>query len=134
MHSLEIELPFIVKCFGLSAKLVPIMVGRISFQQKKQYAKYLYVCPISRLLKPYFDDEETVFVISSDFCHWGSSFHFQYYNPSDGAIWESIEKLDRLGASAICNQDADEFAKYIDEFHNTICGRNCIEVVIGTID
>lgn len=81
-----------------------------------------------RLFKRYMEDDDTVFVISSDFCHWGRAFRFQYYHPEDGAIWESIEKLDKMGANYICNHDLDGFSKYIDTYHNTICGRNCIEV------
>lgn len=120
-----------MKCFGNDFQIVPIMVGKVSTKQKKAYAKYLTSFHfLNRVLKNYLEDDETVFVISSDFCHWGSAFHFQYYDPSDGEIWESIEKLDKKGASLICNEDADGFAKYIDSYHNTICGRNCIEVVL----
>lgn len=54
-----------------------------------------------------------------------------YYDPKDGEIWQSIEKLDRLGAKYICDHDAEGFAEYIDTYHNTICGRNCIEVCLG---
>ena len=80
------------------------------------------------VLLPYFEDKETAFVISSDFCHWGSAFRYQYYDENAGEIWQSIEKLDRLGASYICEHDAEGFAKYIEVYKNTICGRNCIEV------
>lgn len=38
--SIEIEVPFIIKCFGPSVKIVPIMVGRVSPQLKRKYAKY----------------------------------------------------------------------------------------------
>ena len=34
-----------------------------------------------RLLAPYFDDPSSLFVISSDFCHWGSRFSYNYYDP-----------------------------------------------------
>lgn len=62
-HSLEMHLPFIKKALGLHEfKLVPIMVGEIEGDEEK-YGK---------LLAPYFDNENTLFVISSDFCHWGS--------------------------------------------------------------
>lgn len=62
-HSLEMHLPFIKKALGLQEfKLVPIMVGEIEGDEEN-YGK---------LLAPYFDDENTLFVISSDFCHWGS--------------------------------------------------------------
>lgn len=58
------------------------------------------------LLAKYFDDDNTVFVVSSDFCHWGSRFNYTYYNQTDGAIHESIEKLDRRGMSIIESQNA----------------------------
>ena len=48
--------------FRRSFKLIPIMVGSIESAQEAYYGK---------LLAPYFDDENTIFVISSDFCHWG---------------------------------------------------------------
>lgn len=41
------------------------MVGNITPEQEKAYGE---------LLSPYFDDENTVFCISSDFCHWGARF------------------------------------------------------------
>lgn len=61
-HSLEMHLPFIKKVLGSQEfKLVPIMVGEI--EGVEEY--------FGKLLAPYFDDENTIFVISSDFCHWG---------------------------------------------------------------
>lgn len=38
--SIEIEVPFIIKCFGPSVKIVPIMVSKIPSQLKKEYAEY----------------------------------------------------------------------------------------------
>ena len=61
-HSLEMHLPFIKKALGEQEfKLVPIMVGEIDGNEEY----------FGKLLAPYFDDENTLFVISSDFCHWG---------------------------------------------------------------
>ena len=57
-------------------------------------------------------DPKTVFVISSDFCHWGPNFDFQYYDKSKGAIWQSIEALDKEGVQFIESQDAN------------VCGRD----------
>jgi len=36
------------------------------------------------------------FVISSDFCHWGSRFRYNYYDQSKGNIYQSIQHLDKL--------------------------------------
>ena len=64
-HSLEMHLPFIKKSLGDNFKLVPIMVGATDYAMQQEYGK---------LLAPYFDDEDTLFVVSSDFCHWGKRF------------------------------------------------------------
>lgn len=52
-------------------------------------------------------DPKTVFVISSDFCHWGPNFEYTPYDKSKGEIWQSIEAMDRRGAELIESQDAD---------------------------
>ena len=62
-HSLEMHLPFIQKAFGgTDIKLIPIMVGNCDETLENAYGK---------LFTKYFEDDNTVFVISSDFCHWG---------------------------------------------------------------
>ena len=55
-------MPFIYRVFGNSAKIVPIIVGHLDMKMAEQYGK---------LLAPYFDRDDTLFIISSDFCHWG---------------------------------------------------------------
>jgi len=35
-----------------------------------------------KILAPYLDQQENLFVISSDFCHWGSRFNFTFYDKS----------------------------------------------------
>ena len=49
-------------------KLVPIMVGSTNIKSEEDYGK---------ILAPYFDDENTIFCVSSDFCHWV----FFFYQP-----------------------------------------------------
>lgn len=34
------------------------------------------------LLAPYLDDPSNLFVISSDFCHWGMRFNYTHYKQS----------------------------------------------------
>jgi len=41
------------------------MVGSINPKQEEYYGE---------LLAKYFDDENTIFCISSDFCHWGKRY------------------------------------------------------------
>jgi predicted class III extradiol MEMO1 family dioxygenase len=40
-------------------------VGATDFKSEEYYGK---------LLAKYFDDENTIFCVSSDFCHWGQRF------------------------------------------------------------
>ena len=95
-HSLELHLPYIQKCFKdagkTDVKLVPLMIGKIKDKEYHDYAK---------LLLPLFKDEKTVFVISSDFCHWGSRFDFTHQFNDEPEIYKSIEKLDRMGMTLI---------------------------------
>ena len=97
-HSLEMHLPFIKKIFAdegkPDVKLIPLMVGEIPKAKYKLYAKALL---------PLFMDERTVFIISSDFCHWGQNFDYYRLHPGtlDSEISVSIEKLDREGMSHI---------------------------------
>ena len=44
-------------------KIVPIMVGNTSSDKEKMYGE---------MLAKYFERPNTIFVISSDFCHWGN--------------------------------------------------------------
>lgn len=48
------------------------------------------------LFYPFFSaDPQNLFVISSDFCHWGQRFRYTYFDESCGSIHKSIEKLDK---------------------------------------
>ncbi|GAA6039312.1 hypothetical protein JCM8097_003257 [Rhodosporidiobolus ruineniae] len=113
-HSLEMHLPYIRKVFeGRDIQIVPILVGAIATSKEQTYGA---------LLAPYLADPSTFFVISSDFCHWGTRFRYTHYHPPsssnpadgsslsasnfsskvpDGQVWRGIEKLDKLGMEAI---------------------------------
>ena len=85
------HLPYIEKVFrdagrADALKLVPMMVGDIPEAKYKAYAE---------VLLPLFLDERTVFIISSDFCHWGQRFGFTHKFDDEAVIHRSIERLDR---------------------------------------
>jgi hypothetical protein len=75
------------------------------------------------------EDEETFFVISSDFCHWGKRFGYTYHDPNV-KIHQSIEALDRKGMDIIESLDPQAFTDYIKKYKNTICGRFPIIVLL----
>lgn len=88
-HSIEMHLPYIAKVmenFKDQFTIVPILVGSLSPESEAMYGQ---------LLAPYLDDPQNLFVISSDFCHWGQRFKYTHYDKSCGQIYKSIEQLDK---------------------------------------
>jgi AmmeMemoRadiSam system protein B len=119
-HSLEMHLPFIKKIFGENPfKLIPLMIGNINSNQQDYYGK---------VLSEYIKDQKNLFIISSDFCHWGSNFDF---TPTEGSIKNTsnfIEKLDKIGIDLICSHNEKGFSEYLEETQNTICG--CYPILV----
>lgn len=70
-------------------------------------------------------------MISSDFCHWGHRFRYQHYDPSKGAIYQSITHLDKQGMDIIETLNPTTFTDYLRKYQNTICGRHPIGVLLN---
>jgi AmmeMemoRadiSam system protein B len=151
-HSLEMHLPYIYKRLSESFKsaseyppLVPILVGNTKATAEKEYGN---------ILAPYLADPTSVFVISSDFCHWGLRFQYTYYlpgspssssgegyslkrrdkSPTDPAIHESIGRLDKLAMDAVETGNHEAFLENLEKTGNTVCGRHPIGVVMAAIE
>lgn len=141
-HSIEMQLPFLrlVMPRGHSVPLVPILVGNLDFEREVQYG---------RLLSGYLQDESNMFVISSDFCHWGDRFGYRHYKAPNSAatsrvsasslvtgcpIWKSIEDTDREGMRLIEAGSHKGFAQYLETTKNTICGRHPISVILAATE
>jgi hypothetical protein len=144
-HSIEMQLPYIHKVLGHKArtvKVVPIMVGSISVERERFYGE---------LLAPYLADPSNLFVISSDFCHWGKRFRYCFYSdatpPSARCqtldhshakltipIHRSIERLDKEAMGILEQLDLRLFSDYLRKTKNTICGRHPIGVLLAAID
>ncbi|CAA3006351.1 Hypothetical predicted protein [Olea europaea subsp. europaea] len=127
-HSLELQLPYIVKAMSKRREpytIVPMMVGSIRPDKEAKYGQ---------VLAKYLAQPENAFIISSDFCHWGSRFDYQYYDKTWGEIYQSIEKLDKLGMKAIKDLKLESFTSYLKIYGNTICGRHPIGVLIAAVE
>ncbi|EKD17169.1 uncharacterized protein L3040_005391 [Drepanopeziza brunnea f. sp. 'multigermtubi'] len=153
-HSLEMHLPYIYKLCSQSFNspaefppIVPILVGNTSATSEKAYGD---------VLAPYLADPTSVFIVSSDFCHWGLRFQYTYYlpaspsaaagtaggyslkqrhdDPTDPPIHESIGRLDKLAMDAIETGKHDVFLGNLKETGNTVCGRHPIGVVMAAIE
>lgn len=66
--------------------IIPIMVGGLTPEKEAFYGEKL---------AKYLADPQNLFVISSDFCHWGERFRYTNYDESCGPIYKSIEVLDK---------------------------------------
>lgn len=125
-HSLEMQMPFIAKIMENrspgSFKIVPVLIGSLSTSRQQFYG---------RLFANYIADPSNLFVISSDFCHWGQRFRYTPIETAGGrSIHEQITALDHQGMDAISKLDPTVFNDYLKKTQNTICGRNPICVML----
>jgi AmmeMemoRadiSam system protein B len=134
-HSIEMHLPYVAQVVGgqgtekeketaeeghKKIKVVPIMVGAIDPEQEAEYGK---------VFATYLEDPGNFFIISSDFCHWGSRFRYQPFEAGHGeTIADYIEWLDHEGMRLIEEGDPKAFTSYLKKYENTICGRHPIAV------
>lgn len=149
-HSLEMHLPYIYKILSTSSfgsdvskfpKLVPILVGNTTLASEKRYGE---------ILAPYLEDPDNVFIISSDFCHWGTRFRYTYYQPATGAakrlranervsssgraIHESIAAVDQESWEACESGSHEAFVTQVERTGNTVCGRHPIGVMMAAME
>ncbi len=152
-HSLEMHLPYIYtmisKTFNDASEyptLIPILVGNTNPTKEQDFGK---------ILAPYLEDPTSVFVVSSDFCHWGTRFQYTYYlpqasiearsskghslhrrdpTPTNPPIYDSINELDKQAMDAIESGKHEAFLTNLAETENTVCGRHPIGVVMAAIE
>ncbi|XP_076066499.1 protein MEMO1 [Oratosquilla oratoria] len=126
-HSIEMHLPYVAKVmedYRDQFTIVPIMVGSLTPDREHLYG---------RILAPYLADPQNLFIISSDFCHWGQRFRYTYFDRSAGDIWQSIQKLDKQGMNLIETLNPSAFTEYLKKYGNTICGRHPIGVLLSAV-
>jgi hypothetical protein len=126
-HSIEMQLPYIAKVMESRRgqfTIVPVLVGSLTLDREQAYGQ---------VFAKYLANADNLFVISSDFCHWGQRFKYTYYNKAHGEIWQSIEQLDRMGMDLIESMNHVAFNDYLKQYHNTICGRHPIGILLGML-
>lgn len=125
-HSIEMEIPFLKYIFKKqNFSIIPIVVGDNDLRTNKEIGKALYEL---------YEDPETLFVISSDFCHWGRNFRYTYHNKKFENIWESIQDLDKQALDIIAEMNSEKLEEYFKKTKNTICGRNPISIGLTVIE
>ena len=114
------EMPFLKYIFqNKKFNIVPMVVGDGDLNANIKLGKYLY---------DLFEDKKTLFVISSDFCHWGNDFDFNYYNKKFKTVNESTEDLDRQALDIIEEINSKKFDEYMRRTNNTKCENNTIMI------
>ena len=63
------------------------MVGALTTEKEAEYGA---------IFAKYLSDPSNLFVISSDFCHWGQRFRYTHYDEKCGEIHQSISALDHM--------------------------------------
>ncbi|KAH8682492.1 MEMO1 family [Xylariales sp. PMI_506] len=130
-HSLEMHLPYIYKrltqTFSSESEyptIIPILVGDNNLGEEAEFGK---------LLAPYLKDPDNVFVVSSDFCHWGD--HFSYTPSAPGApIHEHIKDIDQQAMDAVETGIHGNFVSNLASTKNTVCGRHPIGVTMAALE
>ena len=78
-HSIEMHLPYVARvmqtCGSDDFSVVPVLVGSLSPEKEAKYG---------RIFAKYLSDPQNLFIISSDFCHWGSRFRYTEYDDQKG--------------------------------------------------
>jgi AmmeMemoRadiSam system protein B/AmmeMemoRadiSam system protein A len=115
-HAIEMQLPFLQHRLP-RATLVPVLVGELRGDEFDEVAASL-----SALL-----DARTLFVISSDFMHYGKAFG---YVPFVDRVEENIRSFDAQAIDAITRGSFDDFHSVLERTGNTICGRRPLGVLL----
>jgi len=127
-HSIEMHLPYVAKVMQSQKDnftVVPILVGSLTLEKEIKYG---------RIFAKYLADPTNLFIISSDFCHWGERFRYTEYDERKGEIHESIKALDYEGMDIIESLNHEAFSNYLKHTGNTICGRHPIGVFLGAVN
>jgi hypothetical protein len=112
-HSLEIQLPFLQRVVP-GATVVPLLCGHLGGSEYRALAPIL-----DALAGP-----DTVFVISSDFTHYGWRFGYEPFPATDAAaVRRGLHALDMGAIDPVLRRDAAAFERYLAETGDTVCGR-----------
>jgi hypothetical protein len=111
-HSLEIQLPFLQRVLP-DTSVVPLLFGAMTPADHAALAATLeWLC-----------DDETIFVVSSDFTHYGWRFAYEPF-PARNAeyVRERLRELDMGAIEPILRGDASAFQTYLEDTGATVCG------------
>ena len=111
-HSLEIQLPLLQRVLP-NVPVVPALIGDLGPDDFATAASTL----------AHLDDGKTVFIVSSDFVHYGWRFGYvPFAAAGPEQVRTGLRRLDMGAVTCICTGDAQAFGAYLRETGATICG------------
>ena len=120
-HSFEIQLPFLQ--VGVpGARVTPLYVGDMTAGERSAAADVL-----AAAWRP-----EVVFLASSDFTHYGSSFRHLPF-PADRNTPARLRELDFEYIEAAVSLDSSLFLNTLGQHHATVCGAAPIALLLDTL-
>lgn len=112
-HSLEIQLPLLQRVLPETA-VVPLLLSDLSVEEARRFAGLL-----RRLAGP-----RSLFVVSSDFTHYGERFDYLPFPPSGpDSVRAHLRQLDMGAIERVLAGDLLGFRHYVAETGATICGQ-----------
>ena len=121
-HSLEMQYPLIKYVFGnQDPKIIPILVGSLNDEREEK---------IANILKPIITAPGTLFIISSDFTHWGEIFKFTDFANSKKPLSIQPQLFDNKAMQIIDGFNYDHFRFHIEEIKGSICGCYAICLIL----
>ena len=120
-HALEIQLPFLqVALPGVA--VVPALVGDLDPEDAAALGAAFAALA----------DARTLFVISSDFVHYGWRFGYVPFPATDPeTVQTGLRRLDMGAIDRVCAGDGAGFTRYVADTGATICGRHPIELFLA---
>ncbi len=116
-HALEVQLPFLQTALADTA-LVPLVCGQVESHRLQ---------PAAQVLADHLWHPSNLWVISSDFTHYGSAFG---YLPFAEDIPENLRQLDLGAVDMIKEKNPRGFIEYLDRTEATICGSVPISLLL----
>lgn len=98
-----------------SFTIVPVLVGSLNPDKEATYG---------RIFAKYLADPQNLFIISSDFCHWGNRFRYTFYERSWGEIYQSIRTLDRKVNKSIERVQLTNMDRILNQYY-AVSGNGC---------
>jgi AmmeMemoRadiSam system protein B len=121
-HSLEMQYPIIRWVFqARPVRLIPILVGCLNEEREAADA---------RIIGPLIKAARTLFVISSDFTHWGEIFKWTRMANSRKLLVQQLKLHDDKAINIISQFNADHFRFFIEETNGAICGCYAISLIL----